>query len=319
MDNNDKIFDQFKEVFREAESKDFPAMETVWSRIDAKLDTKAHKTENKLWKKLAIAASVLIMISVGYQFLKPNSELVLPQNKTVTTQDAVVLEDKKPVLEQNAVVVKEPTNPNIVSNASEIMNAPAADIASNDKAISDSIKVTNPSAIVAMNDDVKKDASSAYKARAKTAAPLITRKFEENMVNGVRYQKADATDAEKEVAQEVAKPSAPLVVIDDQALIQKDKAKNKDLLQEGLSKLGPEDLESIKYLTQPLYIIDGHYYSEASLFGAKPTSPYAPLDKQEIIKTKILQDEEATKIYGERGKNGVVIITTKNGKPVSSK
>jgi hypothetical protein len=48
MDNNDKIFDQFKEVFREAESKDFAAMETVWSRIDAKLETKAHKTENKL-------------------------------------------------------------------------------------------------------------------------------------------------------------------------------------------------------------------------------------------------------------------------------
>jgi hypothetical protein len=315
MDNNDKIFDQFKEVFREAESKDFAAMETVWSRIDAKLDTKAHKTENKLWKKLAIAASVLIVISVGYQFLKPNSELVLPQDKTVTTQDAVILESQKPVLEQNAVVVKEPTNPNIVPNASEILNAPAADVVSNDRAVSDSIKTNTASAIVAMNDDVKKEASSAYKAKAKSAAPLVTRKFEENMVNGVRYQKAEA-DAEKEVAQEVAKPSAPLVVIDDQALIQKDKAKNKDLLQEGLSKLDPEDVQSIKYLTEPLYIIDGRYYSEASLFGTKPTSPYAPLDKQEIVKTKILQDEEATKIYGERGKNGVVIITTKNGKPV---
>jgi hypothetical protein len=318
MDNNDKIFDQFKEVFREAESKDFPAMETIWSRIDAKLDTKSHKTENKLWKKLAIAASVLIAISVGYQFLKPNSELVLPQNKTVTTQDAVVLEDQKPVLEQNAVVVKEPTNPNIVSNASEILNTPAADMASNAETVSDSLKVTNPSAIVAMNDDVKKESSPAYKVRAKSAAPLITPKFEENMVNGVRYQKAEA-NAEKEIAQEVAKPNAPLVVIDDQALLQKDKAKNKDLLQEGLSKLSPEDLESIKYLTQPLYIIDGKYYSEASLFGAKPTSPYAPLDKQNIVKTKILQDEEAIKIYGERGKNGVVIITTKNGKPVLSK
>jgi hypothetical protein len=315
MDNNDKIFDQFKEVFREAESKDFAAMETVWSRIDAKLDTKAHKTENKLWKKLAIAASVLIVISVGYQFLKPNSELVLPQNETITSQDAVVLDKQKPVLEQNAIVVKEPTNPNIVPNASEILNAPVADMASNDKAVSDSIKVTNPSAIVAMNDDVKKE-SPAYKTRAKSKAPLVARKFEENMVNGVRYQKAEA-DAEKAVAQEVAKPNAPLVVIDDQALTQKDKAKNKDLLQEGLSKLDPEDMESIKYLTQPLYIIDGKYYSEASLFGAKPTSPYAPLDKQDIVKTKILQDEEATKIYGERGKNGVVIITTKNGKPVS--
>jgi TonB-dependent SusC/RagA subfamily outer membrane receptor len=316
MDNNDTIFDQFKEVFREAESKDFAAMETVWSRIDAKLDTKAHKTENKLWKKLAIAASVLIAISFGYQFFKPNSELILPQNKTTTTQDLVVIKNKKPVLDQSPVVVKEPTNPNIVSNADEILNATIANEVSDVKTVSDSINVANTSAIVAMNDDVKKETNSNYKLRAKSAAPLILPKFEENSVNGVRYQK---TEAESDIknAQEVGQTNAPLVVINDEALTQKHKSENKDLLQEGLSKLDPEDVETIKYLDQPLYIIDGKYYSEASLFGAKPTSPYAPLDKQEIVKTKILQDAEATKIYGERGKNGVVIITTKNGKPVS--
>lgn len=51
------------------------------------------------------------------------------------------------------------------------------------------------------------------------------------------------------------------------------------------------------------------------MFGPKPTSPYTPLDKQDIISLNILLEEEAIKIYGEKGKKGVVIVTTKNGKP----
>ena len=69
----------------------------------------------------------------------------------------------------------------------------------------------------------------------------------------------------------------------------------------------------------PLYIIDGIYYSENDLFGKNPTSPYAPLNEQEIKTITILQDLEATEKYGEKGKKGVVIITTKAGKPAQKK
>ena len=78
-------------------------------------------------------------------------------------------------------------------------------------------------------------------------------------------------------------------------------------------------LHSLVVLDAPLYIIDGIYYSEQDLFGKKPTSPYAPLDNQEIKTITILQDLEATSKYGEKGKKGVVIITTKNGKPALKK
>ena len=64
-------------------------------------------------------------------------------------------------------------------------------------------------------------------------------------------------------------------------------------------------------------LIDGVYYSENDLFGKNPTSPYAPLNKQEIKTITVLQDLEATSKYGEKGKKGVVIITTKYGKPTS--
>ena len=68
-------------------------------------------------------------------------------------------------------------------------------------------------------------------------------------------------------------------------------------------------------LPDPLYIINGVSYSEKELFGSKPSSPYAPLSKLKIETISILQDEKATAIYGEKGKKGVVIITTKTGKP----
>ena len=92
-------------------------------------------------------------------------------------------------------------------------------------------------------------------------------------------------------------------------------AKRDEMMQAELPNLQPENVESLVVLDEPLYIIDGVYYSENDLFGNNPTSPYAPLNKQEIKTITILQDTEAVAKYGEKGKKGVVIITTKNGKP----
>jgi hypothetical protein len=99
------------------------------------------------------------------------------------------------------------------------------------------------------------------------------------------------------------------VVIDGVAM---DKSYN---AKKELNKINDEDVEEFTYLPNPLYIINGIEYSEESLFGKNPTSPYAPLDKQKITSTNILKPADATKIYGKKGKNGIVIITTKDGKP----
>lgn len=60
--------------------------------------------------------------------------------------------------------------------------------------------------------------------------------------------------------------------------------------------------------TQPLYVIDG-------VPGADP-SVLAPED---ILAYNILKDAASTAIYGSRGSNGVVIITTKRGSTESAK
>ena len=126
--------------------------------------------------------------------------------------------------------------------------------------------------------------------------------------NTVYYKKATTAKAAQ-------KKADPLYVINGEAA---NGQSGKDAKEE-FSKLSADEIDSIEVLKEPLYIINGIYYSEEELFGPKPTSPYAPLDQQEIETIKILQGNEATSAYGEKGKKGVVIITTKNKKPAAVK
>jgi TonB-linked SusC/RagA family outer membrane protein len=72
---------------------------------------------------------------------------------------------------------------------------------------------------------------------------------------------------------------------------------------------------------QPLYIIDGVPYSSetigsTSTSGTAPTmtSPLNSINPQDVESIEVLKDADATAIYGSRGANGVVLITTKKGK-----
>ena len=74
--------------------------------------------------------------------------------------------------------------------------------------------------------------------------------------------------------------------------------------------------------TQPLYIVDGVPFgtdpngtpqSEASSGNNQQTSPLSMIDPNSIEKIEVLKDASATAIYGSRGANGVVIITTRKG------
>ena len=62
---------------------------------------------------------------------------------------------------------------------------------------------------------------------------------------------------------------------------------------------------SIQGSNEPLYVIDGFPYT-----GSNPTI----VSNNDIESMEILKDASATAIYGSRGANGVIIITTKRGK-----
>ena len=74
--------------------------------------------------------------------------------------------------------------------------------------------------------------------------------------------------------------------------------------------------------TEPLYVIDGvplegNNNKDAISFvgyGETNMSALAFLNPNDILSVDILKDASATSIYGNRGANGVIIITTKKGK-----
>lgn len=80
---------------------------------------------------------------------------------------------------------------------------------------------------------------------------------------------------------------------------------------------------SITAGTDPLYIVDGVPFpssvipANSPLGGGAingPVSPLNSLNPADIDNISILKDADATAIYGSRGANGVILITTKKGK-----
>lgn len=77
---------------------------------------------------------------------------------------------------------------------------------------------------------------------------------------------------------------------------------------------------SISAGNEPLYVIDGFpIYNDSSnstgvLGNGQPTNVLASINPSDIESMEILKDASATAIYGARGANGVIIITTKRGK-----
>jgi len=72
--------------------------------------------------------------------------------------------------------------------------------------------------------------------------------------------------------------------------------------------------------SEPLFIIDGVPFAPGNSNIALQTSvanglsPFSSINPNDIESIEVLKDADATAIYGSRGANGVVLITTKKGK-----
>nr|WP_320037780.1 TonB-dependent receptor [uncultured Bacteroides sp.] len=75
---------------------------------------------------------------------------------------------------------------------------------------------------------------------------------------------------------------------------------------------------SINAGNDPLYVIDGVPISSKTLqtisIGGQTTNPLSDINPADIESVEVLKDANATAVYGARGANGVILITTKRGK-----
>ena len=301
MGTEEKLYKKIQQAAENAEQKDFPGMEKIWARVEDKLETQTLQKEKHLWKKLAVAASVVLVGTLTFFLLQEKENVIIPEN-TITTIDSS--KNIIPTPESKNSLVN--TNPEIKKETEQILQQQI--IIRNNIVINDTINykskkevmIPNPIAMEEVQEVAKTSLVPSYNNSMSNSASINNSGY---LAKGKRY---DITMNTAETTQEKDKNVAndDLVVIDG-------KVSKKPLS----SLFDNNEIESIIELKEPIYYINGVEYSEESLFGENPTSPYAPLSKQKIDTIVILQPEKAIPIYGEKGKKGVVIITTVGGKP----
>jgi Ca-activated chloride channel homolog len=386
MKNQDKIFDKIKNASQKAEEKDFPALEKVWMRVEEKLDKKEDKKTIVLWKKLALAASLLLFFSLGYQFLKPDSKIIVPNGKK---ENNVVIQEKqdsnttkKPseIIKPDAeVILKKQIEEPVALGVAEIIISetnrgiePVASVKQKEVQLSKekeaAISAMKVEAIALAENNAKAKITSTYDATTRTISGIVTdennlplpganvfvkgttkvattdfdgkfsiqaEKGDKLVFSYIGYENSYATVGENDkmnmklvnnsmalnevvvVAYATQKKSnltgsVPMISSND---LRKQKSANVSQTLQGRiagvqieSKFKKTDspifirgIASISKSTQPIVVVDG-----------VPTA-FQELNADDIQSMKVLKDTAATSVYGKRGANGVILITTKNG------
>lgn len=299
MEEN-KLFNEIKSAADNAETKDFPGMESVWNRVEQKLDQKEDKKAIWRWKKIAVAASLLLFATLGYQFFNNNTDVIKP-NETLTTTDSIT----QTISPANDIVIAEPkteTKPNNIKLNPAIKQEAEAILQ----------KQITPASQVALEEVSKSEETTIVGSQlGYFSAPVLTQTENDSDENlSLKYKKAEGKDVElfmnKESKKAFIKKEEPLVIMDNK------------VVKEKLEDIEFSAADSLMVLNEPLYIINGVEFTEQQVFGPNPTSPYTPLNKQDIESISILQNEKAIEVYGAKGKKGVVIITTRKKLPAAN-
>lgn len=299
MNTEDKLYTKIKNASKKGETPDFPGMENVWNRVEHKLDAHVLKKENTKWKQYTVAASIVVVGTILYTFWFSNDKNTLEtiKNEEIITEIKEVI----PTNQNEGIVATDSfeSSPLLKPNADEILES--AIVNSNTVVMEEKIEKLN---IKPQLSETTLSPAEIKADKIKANADKFASMKKESVVmssKGVRNVQYDDAETTEEVQH---KKLPPLVVVNGEA---------SDM--ETLKELNAKELDSIVTLVNPIYIINGKQFTEQELFGPNPKSEYAPLTEQNITSTTILEEEEAVKKFGAKGKQGVIIITTKNGKP----
>ena len=295
MGTEEKLYKKIQQAAENAEQKDFPGMEKIWARVEDKLETQTLQKEKHLWKKLAVAASVVLVGTLTFFLLQEKENVIIPEN-TITAIDSS--KNSIPTPETANGLVN--TSPEIKKDAEQILQQQI--VIQNNIVINDTINYKSKKEValptIAMEEvqEVAKTslAPSYNNSMSNSASTNNSGYLAKGKSNNIKINSAENTEEKDKNA-----ANDDLVVID---------GKKKKKSPKNISNA---DYESVIELKNPLYYINGVAYTEEELYGENPTSPYAPLSKQNIDTIVVLQPERAIPIYGDKGKNGVIIITIK--------
>jgi Ca-activated chloride channel homolog len=133
MENQDKLYNKIQQAAKNAEANSFPGMEKVWARVEEKLDKKEDKKVIILWEKWAIAASLLLFVSIGYQFLKSDKEVIKNDNP-------IVIENKDTIQNVSPLNIEKTQEEVVVSTEVKSEKNSSAEPISKESILKNSIK-----------------------------------------------------------------------------------------------------------------------------------------------------------------------------------
>lgn len=327
MENQDKNIDKhFRKLAEEQQPKSFPNMDKVWDNIEQKLDRKPTKKVFPFWKYAGIAAAVLVFVSLGIQFMnnQPEKEEHLP----IETEKRIVVDEKKAKeildeqteskedvyayenvedLEEKSVKGEthftevEVKKDEVPTKALKTSQEDFDDSTTSGRADKETdygygelksggrqtgkaeepsqSQGTAPSNYYDRNEIIVDEYRTISKSRSNTAVSTVTSKTIEGRPNASFVQTLQGQVPGLNISSGSGQPDA-----------------NNAIVLRGLG--------SINGNTEPLFIIDGVPMSK---------DKFLSLNQKDIENITVLKDTGATAIYGNRGANGVINITTKKG------
>src|SRR5690606_26478903 len=326
MENQDKNIDKhFRKLAEEQQPKSFQNMDKVWNEIEQKLDQKDKKKAFPFWKYAGIAAAVLVFVSLGIQFMnnQPEKEEHLPietekrivvdekkakeilDEQTESKEDVYAYEDVEDLEEKSVkgethfteVEVKRDEVPTKAFKTSQEDFDDSTTSGRADKETDYGYGLKSggrqtgkaeepsqsqgaaPSNHYDRNEIIVDEYRTISKSRSNTAVSTVTSKTIEGRPNASFVQTLQGQVPGLNISSGSGQPDA-----------------NNAIVLRGLG--------SINNNTDPLFIIDGVPMSK---------DKFLSLNQKDIENITVLKDTGATAIYGNRGANGVINITTKKG------
>ena len=221
------------------------------------------------------------------------------QNKNLTGK--ITDENGKPIA-QASVIVKGTT---------------IGTLTSADGSFSISIPAKSKTLVISSLNFIKQEISVPSKSNIVVALKASSAELEEVVVVGYGTQKKnEATSAVTKISGERVE-QVPLTSVDQ--ILQGKSAGVQSVTFSGQpganQQIRIRGVGSYALSAQPLYVVDGVQINSGDLSReTTSTNVLAQLNPDDIESVNILKDAAATGIYGSRGSNGVIVITTKQGK-----
>jgi hypothetical protein len=95
MENQDKLYQQFKDAAGKAENKSFDRIDAVWNRVEEKLDNKKYYKRASFWKYTAMAATLLLFMGIGVFMLNNEKNSPITAPATMPENNVTVIDTQK--------------------------------------------------------------------------------------------------------------------------------------------------------------------------------------------------------------------------------